>query len=37
LEKEKVKRGEKVNIEMWELTIENKELKKMMVEWTGLH
>lgn len=35
--KQKVKREEKMNIKMQELTIENKELKKMIVEWTGIH
>jgi hypothetical protein len=35
--KQKVKREEKVNIKMRQLTIENKELKKMMVEWTSIH
>jgi len=35
--KQKVKREEKVNIKMQQLTIENKELKKMMVEWTSIH
>jgi hypothetical protein len=37
LEKTKSKKEEKMNIKMWELTIENKELKKRMVEWTGPH
>jgi len=35
--KQKVKREEKMNIKMQELTKENKELKKMIVEWTCIH
>jgi hypothetical protein len=35
--KQKVKKDEKTNIKMLELTIEIKESKKTMVEWTTLH